>query len=154
MYCGSHRINLINLASTAPNNVLPLHLKQTFPPMIWIFTEDEGNPCYLLKSYDLPVCHLYSFESIVRYFGKNLWHLKIETAAHVRKRTWYKCISSSKIPPCNQSCNQISLIRWSQTIEIGFLYKFVQNCWYCFTVTGLGNQISKSLSEIQPISNM
>ena len=24
-----------------PSNVLPLHLKQTFPPIIWIFTEGE-----------------------------------------------------------------------------------------------------------------
>ena len=24
-----------------PSNVLPLHLKQTFPPMIWIVTEGE-----------------------------------------------------------------------------------------------------------------
>ena len=24
-------------------NVLPLHLKQTLPPMIWIFTEGEGG---------------------------------------------------------------------------------------------------------------
>ena len=27
---------------TAPSNVLPLHLKQTFPPIIWIFTEGDG----------------------------------------------------------------------------------------------------------------
>ena len=28
---------------TTPNNVLPLHLKQTFPHIIWIFTtEGEG----------------------------------------------------------------------------------------------------------------
>ena len=26
-----------------PSNVLPLHLKQAFPPMIWIFTEGEGD---------------------------------------------------------------------------------------------------------------
>ena len=28
---------------TTPSNVLPLHLKQTFPPLIWIFTEVEGD---------------------------------------------------------------------------------------------------------------
>ena len=28
---------------TSPSNVLPLNLKQTFPPMIWIFTEGEGD---------------------------------------------------------------------------------------------------------------
>ena len=28
---------------TTTSNVLPLHLKQTFSPIIWIFTEDEGD---------------------------------------------------------------------------------------------------------------
>ena len=28
---------------TAPSNVLPLHLKQNFPPIIWIFNEGEGD---------------------------------------------------------------------------------------------------------------
>ena len=28
---------------TSPSNVLPLHLKQTFPPIILIFNEGEGN---------------------------------------------------------------------------------------------------------------
>ena len=27
---------------TTPSNVLPLNVKQTFPPIIWVFTEDEG----------------------------------------------------------------------------------------------------------------
>ena len=26
-----------------PSNVLPLHLKQTFTPIIWILTEGEGD---------------------------------------------------------------------------------------------------------------
>ena len=26
-----------------PSNILPLHHKQTFPPIIWIFTEGEGD---------------------------------------------------------------------------------------------------------------
>ena len=28
---------------TSPSNVLPLHFKQTFQPIIWIFTEGEGD---------------------------------------------------------------------------------------------------------------
>ena len=28
---------------TSTSNVLPLHLKQTFPPIVWIFTEDQGD---------------------------------------------------------------------------------------------------------------
>ena len=26
-----------------PSNVLPYYLKQTFPPLIWIFIEGEGD---------------------------------------------------------------------------------------------------------------
>ena len=34
---------------TMPSNVLPLLLKQTFPPIIWIFTEGDGsNPGYFI----------------------------------------------------------------------------------------------------------
>ena len=28
---------------TMPSNVLPLHYKETFPPIIWIFTAGEGD---------------------------------------------------------------------------------------------------------------
>ena len=31
-----------------PSNVLPLSLKQTFPPIIWIFTEGDGIKSRLL----------------------------------------------------------------------------------------------------------
>ena len=31
---------------TTPSNVLPLHLKETFPPIIWIFHEGEGDGIY------------------------------------------------------------------------------------------------------------
>ena len=30
------------LVDNLPSNVLPLHLKETFPPIVWIFTEGEG----------------------------------------------------------------------------------------------------------------
>ena len=32
-----------------PNNVVPLHLKQTFPPLIWIFAEQSQDEPYNLK---------------------------------------------------------------------------------------------------------
>ena len=40
------------LSSSTPINVLPLHLKQTFPPIIFMKGEGDGlNPGYLLKSF-------------------------------------------------------------------------------------------------------
>ena len=38
---------------TMPSNVLPLHLKQTFPPIIWIFTEGEGNGIESRLSFEI-----------------------------------------------------------------------------------------------------
>ena len=34
---------LVNMLLTMPSNALPLHLNQTFPHIIWIFTEGEGD---------------------------------------------------------------------------------------------------------------
>ena len=47
---GKHCCNVVNKLSieykkfvdNAHSNFLPLHLKQTFPPIIWIFTEGDG----------------------------------------------------------------------------------------------------------------
>ena len=36
-------MSTIFLFSKMPSNVLPLHLKQTFPHIIWLFTECEGD---------------------------------------------------------------------------------------------------------------
>ena len=42
---------------------LPLHLKQTFPPIIWIFTEDEGDgiesrlPFKIFSTLKMSCCH-------------------------------------------------------------------------------------------------
>ena len=42
---GVHINKLFKIKSlfTMPSNVWPLHLKQTFPSIFWIFTEDEGD---------------------------------------------------------------------------------------------------------------
>ena len=49
---------------TSPSNVLPLHLKQTFPPMIWIFTEGEGDK---IKSR-LPINFFSALQSAIYFF--------------------------------------------------------------------------------------
>ena len=38
-----NRLFVFKSLLTTPSNILPLHLKQTFPPMIWIFTDSEGD---------------------------------------------------------------------------------------------------------------
>ena len=40
--CWAISTNIKSLLTT-PSNDFPLHLKQTFPPIIWIFTEGEGG---------------------------------------------------------------------------------------------------------------
>ena len=43
---------------TTPSNVLPLHLKQTFPPIIWIFTEGDRIKSRLPLKYFLLYTYL------------------------------------------------------------------------------------------------
>ena len=38
---------------TTPSNVLPLHLKQTFLPIIWIFTEGKGDGIKFRLPFDV-----------------------------------------------------------------------------------------------------
>jgi hypothetical protein len=38
-----NKLFVIKSLLTTPSSVLPLHLKQTFPPMISIFTDGEGD---------------------------------------------------------------------------------------------------------------
>ena len=51
-------LDLIQLPSTSakillktPSNVLPLDLKQTFPHMIWIFNEGEGDGNWIQATF-------------------------------------------------------------------------------------------------------
>ena len=38
-----NKLFVVKSLLTTPSNVLPVHLKQTFPPIIWIFTEGESD---------------------------------------------------------------------------------------------------------------
>jgi len=40
---GVNKFIVLKCLLTTFSNVLPLHLKQIFPPIIWIFTEGEGD---------------------------------------------------------------------------------------------------------------
>ena len=50
------------------NNFLPLHLKQTFPPVIWIFTEGEGDGIENRLPFKI-------FSTLIMHFGV----LKLQT---------------------------------------------------------------------------
>ena len=41
-HCRVMSTNFFKSLLTMPSNILPLHLKETFPPIIWIFTEGDG----------------------------------------------------------------------------------------------------------------
>ena len=43
MQCDINKLFVFKSWLTTSSNVLPLHLKQTFPLIIWIFTEGEGD---------------------------------------------------------------------------------------------------------------
>ena len=66
MLVGVNKVFVSKSLSTTPSNVLPLHLKQTFPPIIWIFTEGKGDG---IKSF---YNHFY-FKMNGSQFCKNLF---------------------------------------------------------------------------------
>ena len=47
-----------------PSNVLPFCLKQTFPPIIWIFTEGEGDEIDYLLPFKIfsNLCRVFELE--------------------------------------------------------------------------------------------
>ena len=59
-YKGKTLLGVVNkLLLTMLSNILPLHLKQFFPPIIWFFAEVKVmglNPGYLLKAFLLYLC--------------------------------------------------------------------------------------------------
>ena len=51
---------------TMPSNVLLLHLKQTFPPIIWIFTECQGVDWIQATFWNL--FYYFIWDNLVSYF--------------------------------------------------------------------------------------
>jgi hypothetical protein len=63
--------NFKSLLTTPSSNVLPLHLKQTFPPIIWIFTEREGDGIESrlpFKMFSTLLFSLYTYLKMLSYF--------------------------------------------------------------------------------------
>ena len=57
-----------------PSNVLPLRLKQTFPPIIWILTEGEGDEIQSRLPFKIFSTLLDGMSSLQNWgrFGKNV----------------------------------------------------------------------------------
>ena len=73
------------------SNVLPLHLKQTFPPIIWIYTEGEGIESRLTLTLFLLYPSKYEYFILVcRYFvnHKNFTKLCDRISKRNRKATF------------------------------------------------------------------
>ena len=78
---------------TMPSNVLPSHLKQTFPPIIWIFTEGEGDGIesrLLFKIFSTltattKTLNLYHIECILTYLIFNKLEKMFVTFANILK---------------------------------------------------------------------
>ena len=57
---------------TMPSNILPLHLNQTFTPIIWSFTEAEGDGIesrLLFKIFSAVLTYLLTYLSVFLYFS-------------------------------------------------------------------------------------
>ena len=68
-------VNKLLKTKTMSKNVLPLHLKQTFPPIIWIFTEGEGDGIYSRLPFNFFLLSESVHYEISKYF-KCVWRSK------------------------------------------------------------------------------
>ena len=87
-----------------PGNVLPLHLKQTFPPIIWNFTEGEGGG---MESR-------LSFEIFFTLLGTNLWLRQSPTTAYFDLTTFSQEVSSSNHVKKSSLDLEHKLLRYSK----------------------------------------
>ena len=80
---------------TTPSNVLPLHLKQTFPPIIWIFIEGEGDGIESrlpFKIFSTLLLGMYNFVTIISWSDESqlLWESfardRSESAFHALRK--------------------------------------------------------------------
>ena len=65
-------------------NVLTLHLKSTFPPMIWIFTEGEGDGIFLNLFYLLTFNYLFFITEAATDIIQ-----KVEARRGFKTHAWY-----------------------------------------------------------------
>ena len=89
-------IAIVNkLLLTIPSNVLPLNLKQTFSPIIWIFTEDEGDEIESKLPFKI-------FSTL--YFCKNIFNISILFLFKVAEVAGYMTPVPGGVGPCTVAC--------------------------------------------------
>ena len=89
-----------------PSNVLPLHLKETFPPIIWIFTEGESDgiksrlPFKIFSISCSMYWYIFSFNPV--WIADYIFLLFI-----------YQCADGAdNFPACDQCAAEHWIIRW------------------------------------------
>ena len=86
---------------TSPSNVLPLRLKQTFPPMIWIFTEGEGDGIKSKLPFKI-------FFTLIKSWNTLFWNSTTVTFLVFESS---KCLSFNTLPTCiNILCNPGTIV--------------------------------------------
>jgi hypothetical protein len=127
-------INIVNkLLSTkslltSPSNVLPLHLKQTFLPIIWIFTQGEedeiesklSSKSFLLYRFTLLINTVKSSHTHSIYFTNLLKGCKLnwQIAVHYHQ-AWLYLLNMM---------NTDLIMTGSTFMKFGFLFRHLSSC--------------------------
>ena len=77
-----------------PSNVLPLHLKQTFPPIIWIFTEVEGDG--IESKLPFKIFSTLQMKKKSYFFNSDFIYISIHSPWHLHTLHATKAIDSFK----------------------------------------------------------
>ena len=82
------------------SNILPLHLKQTFPPIIWIFTEGEGDGIESRQSFEIFSTLYFSFDHFLEAMTEifRLFLEELKTPEYPSEISWPLKIKMEKLP--------------------------------------------------------
>ena len=86
----ANKLFVFNILLTMPSNVLPLHLKQTFPPIIWIFTESESDGIEYRLPFKIISTLSNSCEQHGLLFEKNVNDWKFLKSFHLLKSVLFE----------------------------------------------------------------
>ena len=124
---------------TMPSNVLPLHLKQTFSPIIWMFTEGESDGIQSrlpFKTFStLIASKIFFFTQFIHIFQKlprwSLQLMKVALKAHLGDNFVYPWrLPQGHQPSCptEKQTKITSIIDWTEFLTQWFDRKTCLTC--------------------------
>ena len=114
---------------TTPSNVLPVHLKETFPLIIWIFTEDEGDGIESGLSFKKFLLYLIPLSTYLQRSCQRDSRWKSDFSCFRGSRSWSKWFGTPSGRGCHcdrgwytKHCNCVWWVQFSHFKEPKYIF--------------------------------